>query len=76
MTSKRARDGRAIAFAYDKLNRLTQRTVPGSGDAAGGNESFAFAWDLAGRQLSNFHWGYTIATHFFASRASVSPEAA
>jgi len=64
MTQKRARDARLIDFTYDKLNRLTQRVVPGSGSAAGSNETFDFTYDLAGRQLSNAHWGTTITNSY------------
>jgi len=60
MLTKRGRDARIITFVYDDLNRLTLRTVPGSGNASGGHETFSATYDLAGRQLSNYHWGMTI----------------
>jgi RHS repeat-associated protein len=67
MLTKRARDARVISFVYDALNRLTSRNVPGSGNASGGNETFDFTYDLAGRQLSNYHWGLTIANAYDAA---------
>ena len=46
VTSRRLRDGTTIGFAYDKLNRVTAKTLPG------GEAGATYSYDLAGRLLT------------------------
>ena len=45
-----------IDFVYDDSNRLTQRTVPGSG----GDNKYVLTYDQAGRQTSALHWSVAL----------------
>jgi RHS repeat-associated protein len=49
-TSLRKRDGVTIGYAYDALNRVTQKTVPISASGAAGYSIF-YGYDLGGHQL-------------------------
>ena len=49
-TSLRKRDGTTLTFAYDALNRVTQKAVPASASGAPGY-SVLYGYDLGGRQL-------------------------
>jgi YD repeat-containing protein len=46
----RKRDGVVLTYAYDALNRLTQKTVPPSASMAAGYSVF-YGYELGGRQL-------------------------
>jgi RHS repeat-associated protein len=49
-TTLRKRDGVTITFAYDNLDRVTQKTVPASATGAPGYSTF-FGYDIDGPQL-------------------------
>lgn len=52
-TSLRKRDGSTLTYAYDGMNRLTVKTVPGRADlTAAQTRSVYFDYDLLGRQLA------------------------
>jgi RHS repeat-associated protein len=73
--TKRARDARVITFAYDALNRLTQRIVPGSGSVPGAGavgENYDFQYDLAGRRTYSYHYNQSVTTIYDAAGRIVS----
>jgi len=55
MLTKRNRAGAVITYTYDNLNRLLTRYVPGSNIGVGGDATYRFTYDLAGRRLSASH---------------------
>ncbi len=69
MLTKRTRRGDVITFAYDDLNRLIQRIVPGSGSVPGAGaigENYDFQYDLVGRRTYSYHYYQSVTTSYDA----------
>ncbi len=68
--TKRTRRGDVITYAYDDLNRLTQRIVPGSGSVPGAGaigENYDFQYDLVGRRTYSYHYYQSVTTSYDAA---------